>query len=301
MEDLEKAAIERLKFGSETSLSYYGKPLLLTYSGGKDSDVCIELAKRAGIPYEVVHSHTTADAPETVRHVRQKFRRLELEGIHCNIVYPTYKGERVSMWSLIPKELMPPTRTVRYCCDVLKETAGRGRAIITGVRRAESASRSSRGALETIAAKKSDRVIFDLTPDNQERMYFDDNDSKRRWFEQCKMQGKISVNPIIDWSDQDVWGYLRECHTEINPLYYCGFSRVGCVGCPMAGRRYRYQEFERYPKYRDMYLQAFARMLEARVRAGKPTKWSTASDVFDWWMEDTNIDGQLKFEEEQTC
>lgn len=297
MEDLEKAAIERLKFGSATSLSYYNKPLLLTYSGGKDSDVCIELAKRAGIPYEVVHNHTTADAPETVRHVRQKFRRLELEGIHCNIVYPTYKGERVSMWSLIPKKLMPPTRIVRYCCNVLKEASGRGRAIITGVRRAESVSRSSRGALETITAKKSDRVIFDLAPDDQERMYFDDNDSKRRWFEQCKMQGTISINPIIDWSDQDVWGYLRECHTEINPLYYCGFSRVGCVGCPMAGRRYRYQAFERYPKYRDMYLQAFARMLEAMVRAGKPaTKWSTASDVFDWWMEDTNIDGQLRFD-----
>ena len=147
MEDLEKAAIERLKFGSATSLSYYNKPLLLTYSGGKDSDVCIELAKRAGIPYEVVHNHTTADAPETVHHVRQKFRRLELEGIHCNIVYPTYKGERVSMWSLIPKKLMPPTRIVRYCCNVLKEASGRGRAIITGVRRASCVSRSTRGAL----------------------------------------------------------------------------------------------------------------------------------------------------------
>ena len=73
------------------------------------------------------------------------------------------------MWSLIPKKLMPPTRAARYCCNVLKEASGRGRAIITGVRRAESVSRSSRGALETITAKKSDRVIFDLAPDNQER------------------------------------------------------------------------------------------------------------------------------------
>lgn len=31
------------------------------------------------------------------------------------------------MWNLIPKKLMPPTRLVRYCCDVLKETAGKKR------------------------------------------------------------------------------------------------------------------------------------------------------------------------------
>lgn len=70
------AAVKRLQSASEMSLYLYQKPLLLTYSGGKDSDACIEVAKIAGIPFDAVHSHTTADAPETVRHVRAKFRAL---------------------------------------------------------------------------------------------------------------------------------------------------------------------------------------------------------------------------------
>ena len=77
--DLEQKAIERLKLASEMSLTYYKQPLIVTYSGGKDSDVCLELAERAGIPYEVQHSHTTVDTPETVRHVRAQFKRRGTE------------------------------------------------------------------------------------------------------------------------------------------------------------------------------------------------------------------------------
>jgi len=76
--DLEQKSVERLKMASEMSLKYYGQPLLIAYSGGKDSDVILELAIRSGMPFEVQHSHTTADAPETVRHVRKKFYELEL-------------------------------------------------------------------------------------------------------------------------------------------------------------------------------------------------------------------------------
>ena len=69
MSDLEKRAIERLKIGAEMSEQYYKKPLMITYSGGKDSDICVELAIRSGINFEVHNSHTTADAPETVRYI----------------------------------------------------------------------------------------------------------------------------------------------------------------------------------------------------------------------------------------
>lgn len=50
--DKEKNAIERIKLASEMSLKYYKKPLVCTYSGGKDSDVMLELFKRSGIPFE---------------------------------------------------------------------------------------------------------------------------------------------------------------------------------------------------------------------------------------------------------
>ena len=99
--DKEKKAIERIKMASEMSLHHYGRPLICTYSGGKDSDVMLEIFKRSGIPFEVHNSHTTADAPQTVRHIREVFRELELHGIKCEIEQPRYKGKLISMWSLI--------------------------------------------------------------------------------------------------------------------------------------------------------------------------------------------------------
>ena len=144
MADLEHIAIERLQTASEMSLQYYGQPLVITDSGGKDSSVCKELAIRAGIPFEVMHNHTTADAPETVRFVRSEAKRFEDLGIKYTINMPTYKGQRTSMWSLIPQKLIPPMRIVRYCCSVLKEGGGAGRFITTGVRWDESSSRKKK-------------------------------------------------------------------------------------------------------------------------------------------------------------
>ena len=76
--DLEAEAIRRIHLAAELSAAYYQKPLLLAYSGGKDSEVCLELCRRAHIPLEVIHHLTTADAPETIYHVRNVFRQLEL-------------------------------------------------------------------------------------------------------------------------------------------------------------------------------------------------------------------------------
>lgn len=168
MNDLEQMAIERLKAASDMSLMAYQQPLVICISGGKDSGVITELAIRSGIPCEFQHNHTTADAPETVRFVRREFKRLEEKGYKCTVNMPVYKGQRVSMWSLIPQKLMPPTRLVRYCCSVLKETGGAGRFICTGVRWAESTSRkSTRGIYEKIGATKAKKII--LANDNDEK------------------------------------------------------------------------------------------------------------------------------------
>lgn len=66
--DLEKTSIFRLREGAEISKYYYNKPLMLCYSGGKYSEIILDLALKSGIDFEVLHSHTTADAPETVYH-----------------------------------------------------------------------------------------------------------------------------------------------------------------------------------------------------------------------------------------
>lgn len=292
--DKEHTAIKRLQEAAQASEQFCGQPLVVTTSGGKDSSVCVELARRAGIDFELMHNHTTADAPETVRFLRAEFKRLEDAGLpssRITINYPVYKGQRCSMWSLIPQKLMPPTRLVRYCCSILKERGGRGRYITTGVRWAESAARAkSRGIYEVNSASRENRVL--LT---------DDNDDRRRITEACMRQHKVTCNPIVDWTDDDVWEFLSDAKVPTNPLYCEGFDRVGCIGCPMAGTKRRQREFARWPGYEKLYVRAFDKMLEERRRKGKMRgTWNagtTGDDVFHWWMADGVLPGQIGFEE----
>lgn len=284
--DKEKKAIERIRMASEMSLHHYKKPLVCTYSGGKDSDVMLELFRRSGIPFEVHNSHTTADAPQTVRHIRKVFRGLELDEIKCETELPTYKGKRTSMWKLIPEKLMPPTRMARYCCTVLKETGCKNRYIATGVRWDESATRMQREEFEKLANKKKDKEKFTVT------MLMNDNDKRRRMNELCMQQNKMVVNPIIDWTHRDVWEYIKSEKIDVCDLYKCGYGRVGCIGCPMTGKRMR-REFKDFPEYKKLYIHAFERMLKERERRGKENTWKTGEDVFAWWIGDENVPGQM--------
>lgn len=254
----------------------------------------LELFKRSGIPFEVHNSHTTADAPQTVRHIQKVFRGLESEGIKCEIETPIYKGEPTSMWKLIPEKLRPPTRLVRYCCSVLKETGCANRYIATGVRWDESTARMQREEFEKIANKKKDKEKFTII------MLMNDNDKRRRMNELCMQQNKMVVNPIIDWTHRDVWEYINSEKIETCELYQCGYDRVGCIGCPMAGKK-REREFEDFPQYKKLYIHAFERMLKERERRGKENTWKTGEDVFAWWIGDENVPGQMHIKDFIQC
>lgn len=293
MSDKVDIAVKRLREAAEMSQALYEKPLLVTYSGGKDSDTVLRLAQIAKIPFEVQHSHTTADAPETVYHVRDKFRELELAGIKCEIDYHIQPdGTRTTMWNLIQRKLTPPTRCIRYCCAELKEGGGKDRMITTGIRWDESTARKRRGALEIISKRKEKSVYLN-----------NDNDEDRRLFETCTMKGKRVANPIIDWETSDVMDFLTEEKVKLCSLYSEGWKRVGCIGCPMAGKQ-RYTEFARYPTYKKAYIRAFDKMMEMRRLRGMLRGWNmgeTGVDVFHWWMEDGVLPGQTVlpgFEEE---
>ena len=287
MADKEKVAIERLRQAAQMSEMLYEAPLVITVSGGKDSSVILELARRSGIPFEVCHNHTTADAPETVRFVRSEFKRMEELGIKCFLRLPEEKGERTSMWKMIPTKMIPPTRIQRYCCSVLKENSNKGRYIATGVRWAESVKRKKNRSVHEIVANKRENSVLMLNMDN---------DENRRLFETCQLKGQRICNPIIDWTDDDVWDFLKDSKVPINPLYAEGFSRVGCVGCPLAGKK-RYKEFARYPKFKQMYISAFDRMTEERKKRGRTnlatSSWEDGISVFHWWMEDGVLPGQI--------
>lgn len=60
---------------------------------------------------------------------------------------------------------------------------------------------------------------------------------KRRMIESCVLKAKSVCNPIVDWTTNELWDYINSEHIEVNPLYQCGFSRVGCIGCPMADKK----------------------------------------------------------------
>ena len=115
-----------------------------------------------------------------------------------------------------------------------------------------------------------------------------DDAPTRRVVESCYRTTSTMVNPIIEWTDTDVWELLRENGCEGNPLYKDGYKRVACIGCPLAGGRKQKLGFARYPKYRKLYVNAFDRMLERRKARGKIgySYWQSGESVMRWWVSD---------------
>lgn len=265
IQDKVQIAIDRLK-AFEPADGYW-----LAYSGGKDSDVILDLAKRSGVKFEAHFSVTSVEAPETIYYIRRE---------HPEVIwsFPKYKDGKVkTMWKLIPQKKLPPTMYVRYCCAELKESAGDGRVTITGVRWAESQRRKKGRHLVDIGGKKG--IVYNT-----------DNDEAKRMVEQCYRTQRTLVNPIIDWTDEDVWEYIKTNNLKYNPLYDKGYKRVGCVGCPMSS--HQKEALDRYPKIKRLYMRAFEKML----RSGKDYKlWRTPQDVYNWWVRKPN---QIKTEQQ---
>ena len=145
-----RQSIERLK-AFEPEEGYY-----LAFSGGKDSVVCKALLDMSGCKYDATYRVTSVDPPELVRFIKNQHPDVKME-------VPRYEdGKPITMWNLIPKKLMPPTRLVRYCCESLKEGGGDGRKTVTGVRWAESSNRKENQGLVTIL-KKNKQVLQELS------------------------------------------------------------------------------------------------------------------------------------------
>ena len=123
-----------------------------------------------------------------------------------------------------------------------------------------------------------------------------DNAEARAFVDHCYRTTSVMVNPIVDWTDSDVWEFLHHYGIHSNPLYaveekggtFCptGRKRIGCIACPMCRSKGMKQDLIDYPKYRDLYLRAFKRMLIARKEAGLPTAWKSAREVMMWWVRD---------------
>lgn len=301
-----KKSIERLK-AFEPPEGYY-----LAFSGGKDSVVCKALLDMSGCKYDATYRVTSVDPPELVRFIKNVHPDVvrEIPKYSETFKYEKLAGKQITMWNLIPIKLMPPTRAVRYCCQALKESGGDGRMTVTGVRWAESMNRKLNQGEVVIQGKNTipedQQDNFRLGPRHGGLILTNDNEDSRRMVEQCYKRHKTTINPIIDWSDAEVWEFIKANEIPYCELYDEGFHRLGCVGCPQARQKGRERDFKRWPKVKYHYLKAFERMLEFRKQRGKPAfkcggqfyEDITAMDVFNWWMEYDVLPGQVDWFED---
>lgn len=286
--DKVQRSIERIKSFEPSGGGYF-----LGFSGGKDSVVIKRLADMAGVRYDAHYHITTVDPPELTRFIREQYPDV------------IFDRPRLSMRQLIIKNMTPPTRMKRYCCAELKEVNGVGHKMMTGARWAESSNRKNNQGLAVIFNGK--RVADAANREGAEYkinkhggiIMNEDNDPARRTVEHCYRTNKTIINPIIDWTDDDVWEFIHAEHIPYCSLYDEGWKRLGCIGCPLAGPAQQRKGFERWPYMYRVYLHAFADMLEARKRAGKEdATWTSAETVMEWWLRDPKkakqqIDGQI--------
>ena len=279
-EDKVQTAIVRLK-SFEPPEGYY-----VAFSGGKDSQCVYHLCQMAGVKFDAHYSVTSVDPPELIRFIKKQYPDVAWERHYWNDDKPQHYNrdgtpKQVTMFNLIADHTIPPTRQARYCCSQLKEVGGGGRLIVTGVRWAESARRKALHGIADIQTESkklheeaSENPAY-RTNKNGGIIFMDDNEESRRMIEHCYAKRKTTINPIVDWTDEDVWEFLNDVakvpHCE---LYDEGFTRLGCIGCPLQGRDGMLRDFDRWPGYKKLYIAAFDKMIknhpgEIKVASGE--------------------------------
>lgn len=181
----------------------------VAYSGGKDSDVILQLTKESGVKYRAIYKNTTIDPPYTENHVRE---------VGAEVVMP-----RENFFSLVRKSGLP-NRLHRFCCEKLKEYKILDKAII-GVRKAESIKRAQRYNEPEICRiyNKKERVrhlmpILDWS-DLDVLEYIQDR--------------KIKLHPL----------YYRE-DGSIDVM-----KRLGCMICPLVSKNKHIQAYREHPRF----------------------------------------------------
>lgn len=192
----------------------HGQPLEIAYSGGKDSDVILELARMAGVTYRAIYKNTTIDPPGTISHaIRQGAEMLR----------PEY-----SFRQLIERNGFPH-RLRRHCCRFLKEYKVLDYSVL-GVRREESSRRAER-----YKEPEQCRVYGN---GEKTRQYFPILDWTSEDIRLFAIRQGIRFHPLYYDADDNF-------HPE---------RRLGCMGCPLKYRKTRLDDFRQHPGVVKLYL-----------------------------------------------
>lgn len=197
---------EAVGFVRSVCKQYPRYPLVVSFSGGKDSTCVSDLVRLAtgdpNIPH--IFGDTTLELSTTYEYI-ERYRRD-----HPTLIFRVARNNDQSFLHLC-SEIGPPARRMRWCCTTFKSgpvarilySMFGNQEYITffGLRKSESI---SRGNYERVQYSKDGR----------------------------KIQKQFSIRPIIDWIDADVWLYLLMEKLDFNLAYRYGAKRVGCFCCP---------------------------------------------------------------------
>lgn len=261
MTKVEKA-IETIQKAESLALKYQDYGFHLAFSGGKDSMVIYELCKMAGVKFRPVMQVTTLDPPELMRFIRKNYPDVIME------------RPEINFYNLIIKKMALPTRRMRFCCEYLKEQAGAGTVTIIGIRRAESNQRAKRNELE-ISGRKYSNSLDQFNIDNKNQILC------------IHGKDKILLSPIIDWTHADVWKFIRKRNLEYCELYDQGYTRIGCMFCPMASVKTKRLDLKRYPGV-EREIKKSIRIIVEKNNYGSDLGCDV-DDIFDWWISNDSI------------
>lgn len=235
-----------------------------TFSGGKDSQCLYHLVKLAGVKAKTHMNLTSVDPPEVIRFVKQHYPDVEL-------IKP-----KMSIYDMAKKKHILPTIRFRWCCAEFKEMSGAGKVTLIGIRREESARRAKRGEISMNIKGKRTEETFDQWSEHHEKMVT------------CvKGKDKILVSPIIYWTERDVWEFLNVNNIPHCELYDEGYSRIGCILCPMSNYNVKILDMKRYPHALKKWINTI-QWLKDNGYSNHVEE--SAETCFRWWISGKSFD-----------
>lgn len=256
-------SIDLIRRAERTALHYRTEGFFVAFSGGKDSQVLLKLTELAGVKFTAEYRFTTIDPPENVRFIKEHYSNV-------SIIRP-----ETTFYRLCIRQKTLPTQWMRFCCRELKEAANEHAVTLTGVRRSESARRSHRQEVY-LQTRRRHPEFTQGTLDQFSRY-------QESTVECLRGKDKLTVNPILEWTEDDVWSFIHEYDLPINPLYQSGYKRVGCLFCPMSNIKNIRMDVERYPKYYQAMLRLIRRIRESCLAERGSDYWAELTDEEVFW------------------